>query len=104
MNNKGQTLVLMVVIIPIIIFILGFVIDYGIVITEKNKMYSIGTIAINEYKNKKINVEETIFKNDNKIMIISFKNNELTLEKKIDTIFSSIIGKKYYIIKIKVRG
>ena len=46
LNNKGQSLVLFIVIIPIIIGIMVMVIDIGNVIYEKQELDNINKISI----------------------------------------------------------
>jgi Flp pilus assembly protein TadG len=108
MNNKGQVLVFTIILIPIIILLLGFVIDYGLMVSNKNKLTSIGNIAIREYQKKNVALEITINKNDTDILIIKkeINNNKvnLILEKEYNTIFGNIIGYKKYTVRINVRG
>ena len=51
LNNKGQSLVMLVIIVPIIILILTLVYDVGSAIYEKNNL------AINFYKTEGFNIE-----------------------------------------------
>ena len=51
MNNKGQALIEFVLILPVFIFILFAVIDFGIIFSSKNNIESDSTDIINLFKN-----------------------------------------------------
>lgn len=111
MNNKGQTLILFVIIVPIFIIFLAFVVDIGIIEKEKTKLDStIKTVLKNTYKDKfNVNYEEKV-KNilkENNIPIDNLKirvSNDIEIENdyKINSIFGNIIGIKDYQIKTKI--
>ena len=48
MNNKGQVLVIFVILLPIILLILTFIVDYGLLSIEKRKIDS-ETLSAAEY-------------------------------------------------------
>lgn len=72
MNNKGQALVEFVLILPVFVFLLLVVIDFGIIFNEKNKIENDSLDIINLYKNGKTLEEINDIYSDNKIVI----NNE----------------------------
>ena len=51
MNNKGQVLVVFVILLPIFLLILGFVIDYGLLYSEKKNIDDSTHDALNYYLN-----------------------------------------------------
>lgn len=113
LNNKGQSLVMFVCLIPMILIIILLVIDYGKINTEKQKLDSINKLAI-EYLQKNGNntdsiskVSDIITKNDSKIQNIKVdtieKNNTttITLQKEVGSVFGKIINTfKYDVVSI----
>ena len=104
MNNKGQTLAIFVIFLPLLIILLAGVYEVGSIYYEKNKLDNINVIVIKYgIKNIKDKIQNLISKNDKKIKInkINITNNdiEINLEKRINTTFSKIIGIKHYDIK-----
>lgn len=109
-NRKGQTLILFVILIPILLGLAAFLIDMGLIISKKvhynevtrtvlNDVYKDGTFLEEDFKNLLVKNEVDI-KNlkivvdDNKIII----NNVI----EIDSIMGNIIGIKKYEIKVRV--
>lgn len=67
-NNKGQTLVLFILILPIILIILAIVINYGILSNEKLKIENNLKQAIEYGLNLKLNnivIEDNVLTNEN---------------------------------------
>ena len=61
MNNKGQVLVIFVILLPILLMILGFVVDLGLLSIEKRKISNNTYDAVEYYlesndKDKTINL------------------------------------------------
>lgn len=112
LNNKGQTLALFVIFIPVIIMIGIYVVDIGICKYNKNKLDNINTLVINDYLDKKDSITKDevlklILKNDNEIeseVNISDDKIKLTLKKDVKGAFGNIIGKKIYNIKSVYTG
>lgn len=52
LNKKGQTLIMFIILLPIFIGITAFVIDYGIIVYEKNRLDNL--ITYSEEKGKDI--------------------------------------------------
>lgn len=65
MNKKGQALVEFIIILPIIIFILLAIIDYGTISHTKNKLENITTDISSMIKNNETDEEIINFVNDN---------------------------------------
>ncbi|MDO4369404.1 MAG: pilus assembly protein TadG-related protein [bacterium] len=105
MNNKGQALVLFVIILPIILLITILSIDLVRIQIEKNKLSSIADSAI-EYlvKDKKDlkTVKIFISNSDSDIEVIELTNDEVILNKNIKTITNTNI--KINNIKVHKKG
>ena len=110
MNNKGQTLVLFVLILPIIIFIMLLVIDVSNMFITKQELNNINKIVLNygldiieeenidskleELINKNISVNEHTIRIDNGIIEIELKKN----------IQGIVTKKKIYEVKSTYKG
>lgn len=115
MNNKGQTLVLFVIILPLLIFGMYFILNVGNLYTVKKsidyniknaiKMRFSGRFTEDEVE-KKIN--EIITKNVKNIKYLDiFVTNEkiiVNIEVNVDTNLPKIFNKSYYTIKSKYNG
>lgn len=106
MNKHGQTLILFVILIPIILMLLAIVVDVGLVMSEKIKLEEVTKNAIQDAFNDDEKILEVL--NKNKIgtdeIKISRENEKLKIEikKEIKSIFGSIIGIKKYDIKVSL--
>lgn len=109
MNNKGQTLVLFIIFIPILIMLAAFIVDTGIIIKESTRLKATTKTVLNDvfYKENKNELQITnLFKENN----ISVENLKITItdniniqnEYEIESIFGKIIGLKKYTIKINM--
>ena len=111
MNRKGQTLVFLIILIPLFIIALTLIIDVGVAYTKKAKLINTGKDVIREtfyledylqegrelFKKNDIDIENLrIMKTDN-VMIL--KNNY-----EIDSIFGKIIGFKTYKLKVSLKA
>lgn len=101
MNNKGQALVEFVLILPIFIFLLLVIIDFGIIFNEKNKLENNSLDIINLYKNgETIDNIKTIYKK-NEIEILEIDGyDRVTIKTKVKLItpgLSRIFGSPYTI-------
>lgn len=103
MNNKGQSLVILIIIIPIIIIILGIIYDLSNIVYNQNKYNNISKEIIKSTQDKDIII--TLYNKN------GYKNNNLTIDYYddymiiknyyyLDNTFGNIINKKYYKIKI----
>ena len=93
MNNKGQTLVIFIILIPVIILLFALIISIGLIYVEKNKIEDNVYYAINYYLENKDNnnidlkVKELINKNISDISIDinkSIDSIKITVNKKIN--------------------
>lgn len=113
LNNKGQTLIMFVLLIPLILLIMALVIDTSFVYKEKIKFQSITkTILRNTYdKRYEQNFEEYVgnLYQKNKIntdnLKIKVNENDIIVKNdyKINSIFGRIIGIKNYKIKLSFK-
>lgn len=114
MNNKGQTLVIFVVFLPVLILLVAAAIDISLMYSETNELNNINKLVINyglshlDENNLESKLEELSKLNDenvNKIDIKIEKNKIIIdLEKKEKSIFGNVIGLKKYKIKSKYSG
>lgn len=89
-NDKGQVLVVFVIILPLLILLTVFFIKKGYIEYEKNKINNILNIAC-----KSSDSEEIIKENDNKLIYkINVENNKKTLIVKKKILDSEIRIKK----------
>ena len=92
LNNKGQSLVLFIVVLPILLLILVLVIDIGRIIVLKQELDNINKIALDygldnlEIDNLNDKMVEIIKLNNNEIddININLENNKLYIELNID--------------------
>ena len=114
LNNHGQTLIMFVMLIPVILILMALVIDVAYLYRENAKLESttksviknlydnkddpnINNMVIELYKKNNINIDnlKINIKNEN----FKIKNNY-----KIDSIFGKIIGLKKYEVKVSFKG
>lgn len=110
LNNKGQSLVLFICILPIILMIVLLVYDMGQLSSEKEKLNSINKIAIKYLKENNtteeylIKAENLIKKNDSSIEIIKLENlnNKVTISLNKEVL--STLGKLIKIFKYDIKS
>ena len=115
MNNKGQSLVTFIIILPILLIICGIVIEFSNIAYQKHHFTSVTKTIISSIiqtdKNIDIDKKNDIIKlyNDNNIQvddITIIDNDGLTINAslRMDSLFGKIINKDYYEIKISLNG
>lgn len=114
MNRRGQTLILFVFLIPILLLLFAFLVDLGFLNHEKIKLSGITDSLIKEYYNKEMDekiekeIKDIYTKNKIPIENLKIKKEEGTLEiqneYQIESIFGKIIGLKNYKISIHKKG
>lgn len=112
MNNKGQTLVLFVVLIPIFILILALVVDNGLIMNTKNKLLNKSEMIIkNVYPkldtdNYEKLIKDLYIKNEIKYddLIVNYSNNKLiiTIKTSLKSVFGKFIGQDKYDLEISL--
>lgn len=113
-NNRGQTLVVFILLLPIFLMIAAIIVDSGILFNEKRKIdntvkealtYGINHITEEEVIN---NIKKLINKNisDVKKLDVEINNEIIIIElKKIkESVFSFIFGKYSHDIESSYRG
>lgn len=113
-NNRGQTLVVFILLLPILFMIAAIIVDSGILFNEKRKIdntikealnYGINHISEDEVI---VSVEKLINKNISNINELEVNiNNDIIiieLKKTIDSIFSFIFGNSSHKIEANYRG
>lgn len=106
MNNKGQTLVFFIALLPFIFILFVFAIDLAKVSSENTFLEGVAEEAIRELFNNKTfdEVKTMIEKNDESIKINSIDNTSVCLEKEINPIFGGIINFDFYKVKTCMEG
>lgn len=100
LNNKGQSLVMFIIIIPIFCLMLTLVYDVGNAIYEKNRLSNTSYMVIDYgldnidsvYESKLI---EIVTKNTNNLSYISVVIEEDEIEVKLSKDINGIIGKMF---------
>ena len=101
LNNKGQSLILFVIVIPILLFILILVIDIGKAINLKQELNNINKIALDYGLDKiddadevEVELKELVKLNNNEIDKIDIKFDSdkiyLNISCNMDLIFTSL--------------
>lgn len=113
LNNKGQSLVLFILIIPILLGVMVMVIDIGNVIYRYQDIENINKIVL-DYgldhvgdDNLVYEMENLVLENNEKIDTnISIGNDKIEINSTyyVDGIFSNIFNTKGYLVKSKYVG
>ena len=110
MNKKGQTLILFVILIPILVTITAVVVDVGTLEFTYQKLKGIVDASIKEYylKDGKNSMENTLKYNDlsKELYEISESDNEVNvyLTYEMDSIFGRLINIPSYEIIVNRKG
>lgn len=109
MNNKGQTLVVFVMLLPFLCILLGYVFDKCYLLYQEKELEDIAGIVCEYALNKdktEIEIRQLALENDEKIENIEVtrldQEVQIILEKKQKSMFSSLIGKDSYQMKVKI--
>lgn len=101
MNNKGQALVEFVLILPIFLFLILAVYDFGMIFNSKNSLENESSDIISLYKNGKTLEEIKTIYPDNLVTIsIDADYYEIRVEKSVSLItpgFNRVFGDPYLI-------
>ncbi len=107
MNNKGQSLVTFILILPIIVMVIAFVIDSTLSITEKNKLDGIITNNMKSAIENDIRDEEkiknAIISNEDMDVLVGIVDDELRVfaKSKKESVFGKVLNFKYYNLEFK---
>ena len=101
MNNKGQALIEFVLILPVFLFILFAVIDFGMIFSSKSRLENDSADIIDLYKNGTSNDEIKNMYLDNEINISDdgkyYKFNISTSVNIITPGFNKLFGDPYFV-------
>lgn len=114
MNNRGQILVFFIILIPVLVLIAAYSIDMAHVYYRSTKLNNLNRMVL-EYgldnikdSDIKSRMEELLIKNDADLTSysITIKDDKIniSLNKKIDSIFGKIINIKSYQISSNYHG
>ena len=116
MDNKGQTLVLFVILLPLLFVLLALVIDIGLLVNEKSKVDnavkdSIKSSLKSEPSSNQIVEERVAYLinsniEDIKIKKIEYKDSVLyvSVSKNYKTLFARILSQKNYSIDMSFKA
>lgn len=109
LNNKGQSLVLFILIIPIILLILVLIYDVAGAIYEKNRLSNTGYLstvyALDNIDNVDENdVIEYILKNSDNLNNISVIIKDKIIEIELDKTFKGIFGSGFNFDLVEIRS
>lgn len=117
MNNKGQTLVLFILLLPIILLLLCLTIDLGRVLIEKRKIENVIKDAIkyelnineNDTEISKNRLTNTIIKNIKNVKIknIDISSNQvitISIYKQSEGIFTNLFKNDLFDINLTYKG
>lgn len=112
LNNKGQTLVMFIILLPILLFVLTLVYDVGNAIYEKDRLsntnYMVVEYALRNSLVSEDELVELINKNDNDISDITImmidNSVTITLTKDIKGVFGKMFGFNLTSVRSEYRG
>lgn len=110
MNNKGQSLVLFILLIPIFIMSFAYIFDSSLIVKEHIKLKNICSSAVRyTFDNKNEDyIKRYINKNDKNIKILELTINDnktiIHTQSIIDSVFGKIVGFDTYEINAKYIG
>lgn len=96
LNNRGQSLVIFVIVLPILLLFISYVFDVITINYEKNRLNNI-VVQVKDNINTLTDDEIVMLVNKNdKEINIDIKGNEIKLSKSIKGIFNKITNQEYY--------
>lgn len=114
LNNHGQTLIMFVILLPLLLIIMAFIIDTSYIYCEKIKLESNTKEIIKNLYDYRLDssitnrVNELYKKNNidnyNVKLDVSEKYLKIINDYEIDSLFGNIIGIKKYKIKTNIKG
>ena len=102
MNNKGQSLVLFVVILPLIFMFGVFVFDLSKAYSEKTRLDNIAYDSLYKKISSNRTDAETrnlIYQNDKKIKIEKLTDEDICLSKEVEPLFGEVIDFDKYTLR-----
>lgn len=109
MNNKGQTLVVFIILLPVIMIVFAYVVDKCYLLYQEKNQKKV-TSLVCEYalqEKQEENIRQLALENDAKFKKITINRNgeqvEIILEKEISSIFGHVLGLSTYHIKTTIQ-
>lgn len=103
MNNKGQSLVIFIIIIPVIFIVFSFLYDYAYIINSQNKYENVTRTILNSTLEED-KIVDLYKQNGYKVDNFKYKteNDEVYIQNsyKIKSVFGNIINLKNYTVSI----
>ena len=102
MNNRGQSLIMFILILPIIVLFIAFLVDSSISMMEKNKVDGIITSNMQEALNNNITdaekIENVIIKNEKIDVSVTIIDNNLSIKARSTkkSVFGKILNFSWY--------
>ena len=112
LNNKGQSLVLFIMIIPILLLIMVFVYDMGMLLYEKDRLSNTVNMAVDySLDNKEVSdeeIKELIDRNITEEVEVKIDRNddsiEIEVSEEVSFIFSNLFDFDFTKIVVKYEG
>ncbi len=103
MNNKGQSLVLFVLLLPLILIVLAYIFDSAVIVYSNNRLKNIADNAFLYKQEGKTDWEITkyVLMNDKDIEIVAIDEDLIHLKLDVDSYFGKIIGLDKYHLETK---
>ena len=113
-NNRGQTLVAFLLVLPVLCMLCGFVFDIGLLNIEKRRMENVVKDTI-QYglkhqeeeairKNLEVLLNQNLEDISNQEILIEENRIEIDLSKKQKSLYSIMTGKKIYTLNVHYTG
>lgn len=110
MNKRGQTLILFVILIPILLGLCALVIDVGLIVSKSTHLKEVSKTIIEEVMPEASieEIEDLFIKNDIPVsqLEVQIEDEKIRIqnEYEIDSIFGSVIGLSSYEIRAQITG
>lgn len=110
MNKRGQTLILFVILIPILLGLCALVIDVGLIVSKSVELKEVSKSIIRHsyLDTSEEEIREMFLENDIPVNNLVIEIDEFRIhiqnEYKIDSIFGKIIGIQEYEINVDLTG
>lgn len=96
LDKKGQSLILFILFLPVLLMSLALIVDVGLMYNAKIK----GEALLNDAIKNSLNIEEYFEINDLKVKSLEEKNECTIIHTDINSIFGNLIGYDTYDIEI----
>lgn len=102
LDNRAQSLVVFIILLPLFVLLVGYVFDVFNLNYEKQKLNNIVELSKSNYSDyTESNYCDIVYRNDSNAICV-VEANKIIVTKKVKSLFSTIIGKKYFDIKVEV--